>query len=108
MPNFDEVCLGHLLGQNVQKTTDSSGRSQNKNSHNTHNTLLMKSPIPSRGVEPVKENSQAITSKEVMKNESIDLTDCLAAKNQTNLKKVIEAWPKLSEYIQKAILALVG
>jgi hypothetical protein len=64
--------------------------------------------IPSRGVEPINETSQVIENKEVKKNGTSDLSGNLDGKNQADLKKIIEAWPNLSEHIQKAILALVG
>ncbi|HBG26959.1 MAG TPA: hypothetical protein DDX75_07680, partial [Phycisphaerales bacterium] len=63
--------------------------------------------IPSRGVELIEENSQAFAGKELMKNATSVLSDCLATKNQNDLKKIIKAWPRLSEHIQRTILALV-
>lgn len=54
LPDFSEVCLGHLLGQNVQKTADSGGHAQNENGHNAHeNALLAVSEIAPRGFEPL-------------------------------------------------------
>jgi hypothetical protein len=80
-----------------------------KNSQDTlKNAILAALPIAPRGFEPIDENSQALLNKRVMKSNTIVLSDCLDAKNQADLKKIIDAWPKLPEHIQKAILALVG
>ena len=41
-----------------------------------------------------------------MKNNAIDLSGNLDGKNQADLKKIIGAWPKLSEQVQRTILTL--
>ena len=54
LPDFSELCLVRLLGQNEQKTADSDGLSQNENSGNTLKTAFpLHSEIAPRGFEPL-------------------------------------------------------
>ena len=63
-----------------------------------------------RGVEPPRENHQAVDNTEVTKNQNPVLSTGLdkTLQKYPELEQIITAWPELSEQDRKAILDIVN